>query len=249
MSQYAYAKNYYDKNKPSQQQVVPKIRAPKDVKVLSTTTAIKAAMPLYQKFIFNFEDIQTTSIVLANNQNLVFRQFAINNLNALDTLGNPSFPSGYSNWSRFYNNFLVHSAKFNVEFVNNSSIPVYAVVAFRPIRSETTWNSWAAWRNLDSNCFPNKQTLLTAFGGSKDRCVIEVESKLSDLFGRPDSWNALQQFSGSTDNTAPTQLQDAFIAILTGNSSPSAANVTVKISIQTVATLYQLKTQFNGSSA
>jgi len=206
-------------------------------------------MPMSQKFLFKYEDTSTTAIAI-NNAPLGSAGFAVNNLNSLDQIANQQFPSGYSNWSRFYQNFLVHYVKMNVEFINNSPNAIYAVVAFRPITNEI-WNNWNVIRNLDSNSFPNKQVLMTAKGGAKDQCKISLGCNLGKLTGKPDAWKALNEFSGRTTGNQqnPTNLQDAIVAVLSGTGAAIAANVTVKISIECIATLYQLKTQLNGSSA
>lgn len=221
-------------------------------RVIAQSTVIPAAMPMFQKFFFKFEDTITSTLALAGEP-LKAAEFQVNNLNALDVIppsaGQSTFPSGYSNWSRFYNNFLVNYVKINVEFINSSTEPIYAVIAFKPIIAET-WATWAAWRNLDSNSFPNKQVLLTARGGAKDSCKLSVGCNLGKLTGKPDAWNALDAYSGKTNgnNPQPVIQQLAYVAALSGTGANISANVSVKITIDVIATLYQLRTQFNGSS-
>lgn len=226
-----------------------KTGAKKPKRIITRDNIIPASMPMSQKFLFKYEDITTTTLVLSN-QPVISSPFAVNNLNQLDSIPGQQFPSGYSNWSRFYTNFLVHYVKMNVEFINNSQNAIYAVVAFRPIANENVVNSWNAWRNLDSNSSPNKQVLMTAKGGAKDQCKISLGCNLGKLIGKPDAFNALTDFAGRTVGNPlnPAISIEAVIAALSGTSAFINANITVKVSIECIATLYQLRTQFNGSS-
>lgn len=215
---------------------------------IPASTTIPASMPMSQKFLFKFEDIDVTALAMSSNS-VKSVEYNVNNLNALESSGTGEYPTGYDNWYRFYKNFLVHYARINVEFINNSaSNAIYGFVGFRPIYNETNWSSWSEWRNLDSNCFPNKQVLMTPKGGSKDTCKISLGCNLGKLIGKPDAWNALDVFAGGTDGTAPSAKQQAFVAALSGDGTAITATITVKISIDIIATLYQLKTQSNGSS-
>ena len=208
---------------------------------------INAAMPMSQKFMFKYENINTNNVDLIGPTPFAFKLFRINSLNAINTTGGNGGIPGYINWTKFYNRYAVHWAKITCEFINNSIEPCYVGIAFRPITMETSWNSWSQYRNIDSNTFPNQQVLLTPRNGSKDSCTLSVQCKLDTLWGLPSQHNGSLAFTSDINANPPT-IQDAIIFALSGNGSAINANIITRISIDMIATMYQSNAQFNNST-
>lgn len=205
---------------------------------------LMAAMKTSQKLHFSFDDTTTTQLVFLPNQAFIARPYTVNSLfNMLSGVASATTNQAvaFRNWSRFYNRYLVEYVTIDVEFVNTSASPVYVGLAFKPINSEA-WDSWVKYRNIESNTFPNKQELLTAAGGAKDRFVMKLKCKMGDLWGINTQQLGDTQFSALV-TADPAIVQQAQIFALAPSQTAVTGAVVVKVKIDLVATLYQLKLQ------
>ena len=204
---------------------------------------LMGVMQASQKLRFSFDDTNplTSTLVLATT--VIQRQYTVNDLSLLIASQAGSAVVSYTNWTRFYQRYLAEYVSINVEFVNLGTGPVYVGVAFKPINTEA-WTTWAQYRNIESNTFPNKQLLLTAQGGSNDRTVITLKCKLGDLWGINSQQLGDTAFSGqTTPQVGPTIPQYVQIFALAPSNNNVSAVVVTKVKIDLVATMYQLKLQ------
>jgi len=149
---------------------------------------------------------------------------------------------GFKEWSAFYGRYLVTWAKIEVDFANASTVPMYVGMCFRPITNETTWSTWADWRNIEGNGMISRFVQLGAGGSSQDMKKLTIKAPLWKVHGNKKEYYGDTGFSAPVDLN-PGRLIDGFVWIQTPTDLAATLNLNIftKIKITLYVKLFQRK--------
>lgn len=153
--------------------------------------------------------------------------------------------TGFNENAAFYKRYHVQWGKIECTFVNPNAIPVIVGITFRPVTNESGWSTWDAWKLGPGNGFPAKQCIMTAAGGSKDKCKLSVQCPLWKLHGNKTEYN--DSSYGAITSANPGNIVEGFVYILmpTNTAAGSDLKLNTQIKVTQIIKFMQKKLLFS----
>jgi len=170
-----------------------------------------------RKFLsFNFIDTYNPSLAINIGTTVDYHTYNLNNIYDVDDALSSVNTLGLTEWATFFLRYRVIKTKITCEYINTSTDPVYVGMYVRPIVSETTLTTWQSWRDLEAvdTC---SMKLLTAAGGSRDKCTITRTYDMAKIFGDRLRYKTDPVYTGRLDGTSNPTPVDCLLFALDSN--------------------------------
>lgn len=176
--------------------------------------------------------------------------FHLNGLWDTDSfLGNVPIP-GFADWSHFYRNYRVHSAKIKVTACNTAELEndqdhgracYFGMVAFAPNANPTAAiTTWSRWRNVIEGNKYGRMSLLPSHG-SNNKTTLKMYCDFGRMLGVHKQYDsevnyvgtcAPNVFSATGSNPAYTSDLQLFVGTADGSVLGGATNVHIWIKLE-----------------